>query len=362
MLPTLTIRTHTRLALQANTFRTFGGNRAVSTTSSQRGMGKNNKKKSSLPDEKHLLLPLHSTTATTPVVDTHTHLLATYSWYRSKYSTAKFNDIYEFVRGLYVGRNVKAIVDVWCEPPVPRIWKELADSAISSQDRAAKWGGVDYWFVMGVHPHEAKHYNDEVEKTLIEAMGHPRCVGWGEIGLDYHYDHSPRQLQQQIFTRQLRKAVALKKPLTIHTREAEEDTERILKAEVPVDHPIHIHCFTDSPELAQRLLDHFPNLHIGVTGVISYSTNLNTSATVRHMASRPEGPRFLLETDAPYMVPANIYDSLSDVKGRLPLCHTAMIPWVADFAAASGVDGWDTTRIMQRANENACKVYGITIS
>lgn len=80
------------------------------------------------------------------------------------------------------------------------------------------------------------------------------------------------------------------------------------------------------------------------------------------MVSRPEGPRFLLETDAPYMVPGNIYNSLPGFKGRLPLCHTAMIPWVADFAAGSGAEGWDTMRIMQRANENASKVYGIPIS
>lgn len=324
-------------------------------------MGKN-KKKSNIPDEKHLLLPLHSTTTTTPVIDTHTHLLTTYSWYRSKFPTAQFSDIFEFVRGFYGGRNIKAIVDVWCEPPMPRMWKELADSAIAPEDRALKWGGIDYWFVMGVHPHEAKHYNDEVEKNILEAMAHPRCVGWGEIGLDYHYDHSPRQIQQEVFTRQLRKAVELRKPLTIHTREAEEDTERILKAEVPVDYRIHVHCFTDSPEFAQRLLDHFPNLHIGITGVISYSTNVNTSATVRHMVSRPEGPRFLLETDAPYMVPGNIYNSLPGFKGRLPLCHTAMIPWVADFAAGSGAEGWHTMKIMQRANENASKVYGIPIS
>lgn len=69
-------------------------------------------------------------------------------------------------------------------------------------------------------------------------MNHPRCVGWGEIGLDYHYDNSPRQLQQEVFTRQLQKAVGLGKPLTIHTREAEADTERILKAEVPKDHRV----------------------------------------------------------------------------------------------------------------------------
>lgn len=69
-------------------------------------------------------------------------------------------------------------------------------------------------------------------------MKHPRCVGWGEMGLDYHYDNSPRDIQQHVFTRQLRQAVGLGKALTIHTREAEEDTERILKAEVPKDHRV----------------------------------------------------------------------------------------------------------------------------
>jgi Tat protein secretion system quality control protein TatD with DNase activity len=74
----------------------------------------------------------------------------------------------------------------------------------------------------------------------LEAMAHPRCVGWGEIGLDYHYDNSPRDVQQSIFIRQLRNAVKLRKPITIHTREAEEDTERILKEEVPEDHRVQM--------------------------------------------------------------------------------------------------------------------------
>lgn len=125
---------------------------------------------------------------------------------------------------------------------------------------------------------------------------------------------------------------------------------------------IHVHCFTDSPEFAQRLLDHFTNLYIGITGVISYATNLNTAVLVRHMAASAagsDGLRILLETDAPFMVPSNIYESLPELKGRLPLCHTAMIPWVADFTAgvvggtSQGVD------VMQRANQNAQFVYGI---
>jgi TatD DNase family protein len=69
-------------------------------------------------------------------------------------------------------------------------------------------------------------------------MKHPRCVALGEIGLDYHYDNSPREVQQTVFIRQLQHAVQLRKPLTIHTREAEADTERILKAEVPKDHRV----------------------------------------------------------------------------------------------------------------------------
>jgi Tat protein secretion system quality control protein TatD with DNase activity len=69
-------------------------------------------------------------------------------------------------------------------------------------------------------------------------MNHPRCVGWGEIGLDYHYDNSPRDIQKAVFIRQLRQAVKLCKPLTIHTREAEEDTELILKQELPKEHKV----------------------------------------------------------------------------------------------------------------------------
>jgi TatD DNase family protein len=103
--------------------------------------------------------------------------------------------------------------------------------------------------------HEAKSYTDEIEQDMfvhfgyfscinidrtcsIEAMSHPRCVGWGEMGLDYHYDNSPRDIQQAVFIRQLKQAVKLGKPLTIHTREADADTERILKEEVPTNHKV----------------------------------------------------------------------------------------------------------------------------
>jgi TatD DNase family protein len=87
---------------------------------------------------------------------------------------------------------------------------------------------------MQVNP-SSMAYLAPMKSNRLDAMCHPRCVGWGEIGLDYHYDNSPRDVQRDVFVRQLRQAVRLHKPITIHTREAEEDTERILKEEVPKD-------------------------------------------------------------------------------------------------------------------------------
>ena len=110
----------------------------------QMGKNKNKFKKQFIPDEAHLLLPQYTTA--TGIVDTHTHLVATFAQYQSKYKEAKYETLYDFVRGLYQGRKVESIVDVWCEAPVQTIWRELADSA---QKRDEHWGGIEYWFVMG---------------------------------------------------------------------------------------------------------------------------------------------------------------------------------------------------------------------
>lgn len=98
-------------------------------------------------------------------------------------------------------------------------------------------------------------------------MAHPRCVGWGEMGLDYHYDNSPREVQQDVFVRQLKHAVRLGKPLTIHTREAEEDSERILKEHVPKEHQVRLWHLSlifhlwHKVELVARTSDTYPLLH-----------------------------------------------------------------------------------------------------
>jgi hypothetical protein len=110
------------------------------------GMGKNNRKG---PSEDSLILPDHPRHSTASIVDTHTHLVSTFAAYKQKYKDGKYENIYEFVIGLYRGKKVTALVDVWCEAPVRNVWKEIADSAITVEDRRDKWGGLEYWFVMG---------------------------------------------------------------------------------------------------------------------------------------------------------------------------------------------------------------------
>lgn len=100
------------------------------------------KKKSSTPAEEHLLLP--TPPSALPIVDTHTHIASTFDYYRGRYKEGAHTDVYGFVKAMYEGRNVAAVVDVWCEAPVRRSWREFADAAAEG-----RWGGMEYWFVMG---------------------------------------------------------------------------------------------------------------------------------------------------------------------------------------------------------------------
>jgi hypothetical protein len=115
-------------------------------SSQPRNMGKNSKAKKNAPAlHSDLLLPPHASAAGAPIVDTHTHLLSTFSAYRAKYPSGPYETIYDFVAKMYEGRDVEAIVDVWCEAPVLKEWKELAEAALDEQ----KWGKTQYYFVMG---------------------------------------------------------------------------------------------------------------------------------------------------------------------------------------------------------------------
>jgi hypothetical protein len=105
------------------------------------------KKLSTTPGEEYLLLPTPPSNLS--VVDTHTHVATTFEYYRKRYKQGKHQTVYDFMRTMYEGRNVESIVDVWCDAPVNKQWKEFADLALNPEDGERLWGGLKYWFVMG---------------------------------------------------------------------------------------------------------------------------------------------------------------------------------------------------------------------
>lgn len=148
---------------------------------------------------------------------------------------------------------------------------------------------------VGVHPHEAAKVTPQTYLDLRELAQHPKVVAIGEIGLDYHYDHSPREIQREVFIEQLKLARDLNLPITIHTREAWEDTMSIL-----ADHwtgPGILHCFTGDAAQAEQALA--MGFHLAYGGLLTFKTAEN----VREAARLTPDDRLLIETDAPYLAP-----------------------------------------------------------
>eukprot|EP00455_Lapot_gusevi_P050383 TRINITY_DN7298_c0_g1_i2.p1 TRINITY_DN7298_c0_g1~~TRINITY_DN7298_c0_g1_i2.p1 ORF type:complete len:181 (-),score=36.72 TRINITY_DN7298_c0_g1_i2:52-594(-) len=180
---------------------------------------------------------------------------------------------------------------------------------------------------------------------MLECLNHEKAIAFGEIGLDYHRNVSEPEVQQQVFARQLQLAVQINKPILIHSRDAPEDTWRILKQHAPTDWPIHIHCFSDDAATAERLLADFSRLYIGITGSVSF-----TSARTLREAVKRAIPldRLLLETDAPYMPPNG---------ANTKICHSGHIPLIA--AAIAELKECSLEDVLIAARENTRAVYGI---
>jgi TatD DNase family protein len=154
---------------------------------------------------------------------------------------------------------------------------------------------------VGVHPHEASLYDEALERKLLAMSDHEKVIGWGEIGLDYHYDHSPRDAQRRVFSRQLQLALERRLPAIIHTREAEDDTIQILRedwADAGGDAVGGIiHCFTGTQRLADAAIE--LGFHISFSGVLTFKNAVN----LREVARSVPMERLLVETDCPYLAP-----------------------------------------------------------
>ncbi len=150
---------------------------------------------------------------------------------------------------------------------------------------------------VGVHPHDASLYSDELERHLLELAKHPKVIAWGECGLDYYYNHSPRDVQQRVFIRQLELAKQLKLPVVVHTRDAEADTEAILRQHWTTGLRGILHCFTGSYRLASAGVE--MGLFVSFSGVITFKK----STELRKVAGRLPLDSILIETDCPFLSP-----------------------------------------------------------
>lgn len=152
---------------------------------------------------------------------------------------------------------------------------------------------------VGVHPHDAKLFDDEAEKLLRGLAESKKVIAWGEIGLDYYYDHSPRDVQREVFVRQLRIAKELNMPVTIHSRDADEDTVEILRDECKSENFSGgiMHCFGGSVEMARDCLD--------LDFLISFAGNVTfkKADNLRDAAKIVTLDKLLIETDCPYLTP-----------------------------------------------------------
>jgi TatD DNase family protein len=163
---------------------------------------------------------------------------------------------------------------------------------------AQQYEGV--YAAVGIHPHEARHASAEDYKVLMGLARERelnRIIAWGEVGLDYHYDHSPRDVQQREFRRQVRMARELDLPVCIHSREAHHDVLTILDEEHASETGVVMHCFSADEVVARQCLD--LGFYISFAGPITFT---NARTLPRIVPLIPD-ERLLVETDAPYLSP-----------------------------------------------------------
>jgi TatD DNase family protein len=150
---------------------------------------------------------------------------------------------------------------------------------------------------VGIHPHDAVTWSDAAHAELRALALRPEVVAVGEIGLDYHYDHSPREVQRDVFARLVGLAREVGKPIVVHTREAAADTLDVLAAEGARDVGGIIHCFSEDRPFAERALD--LGFDVSLSGIVTFKN----ARAIHEVAAWVPADRLLVETDSPYLAP-----------------------------------------------------------
>jgi TatD DNase family protein len=178
-----------------------------------------------------------------------------------------------------------------------------ADSLKRVRELSEKFPNV--YFSSGIHPHDSKDFKPEIFAEIRDLARHPRCVAVGELGLDYHYDLSDRNLQHEALKQQLDFSAEIGKPVIVHTREADADTVRFLTEHAAKFRAAHgekspgvIHCFTGTADLARACLG--LGYHISFSGIITFKNAEDLRQVVRDVVPLE---KLLVETDSPFLAP-----------------------------------------------------------
>ena len=209
-----------------------------------------------------------------------------------------------------------------------------AEQALATAERYS-----DVYASVGVHPHDA-----ERDRNLdFEALwAHPRVLAVGEVGLDYHYDHSPRETQAEVFRHFIGVARRLHKPLIVHTRSAALDTLEILEAEGARDVAGVIHCFSENRAFARRALD--LGFYLSFSGIVTFKS----ARDIQDVAAFAPADRVLVETDSPYLAP---------VPMRGKRCEPAFVVHTGEFVAR--LRGVDAAHLAALTTENARRCFAV---
>jgi TatD DNase family protein len=256
-------------------------------------------------------------------IDTHTHLEHEYPFSVDEYLTNAR------------AQGVRTFVTIGTRP----------HSLNQLRDYAEKY--ADVYFTTGIHPHEAKDLTPEVEKTMDELRKHPKCVGIGEIGLDYYYDHSPREVQRHAFERQYELALEWKKPIIIHARDAEPDLLEGLgkyAARTKLSQgPGIIHCFSGTAHFAKECLK--LGFYLSFSGIVTFKKSDDLRAIVKEVPL----DRLLIETDAPFLAPV-------PYRGK-PNQSAYLIETAKIIASLKGVD---LSTLSSATVANSQRIFAIT--
>lgn len=250
------------------------------------------------------------------IFDTHSH-----------YDDEKFNPDREAILNNLQSQGVSLVVSCGCD----------IDSTQFNFDLAQKYDYI--YFAAGFHPENLQGATLDDLKIIEKFAQNKKCVAIGEIGLDYHWMDSPKEVQREFFEAQIELAKNLDIPVIVHDRDAHGDTLDILKSTKPKG---VVHCFSGSREMAREIIR--LGMYIGLNGVVTFPNARKSLEVVKEIPIE----RLVLETDCPYLAPTPVRGKRND---------SSNIPYIAE--KISEVLGIDAQELLDITNKNAKKLYNL---